>query len=160
MTTRSKNSTDKPERYSSTGQVARRCCCIHHDEWMKDNAVKETMQSVNAVKDKSKNLSKSIEKKIREKNILSGKFICTRCIRVVKDLYGSNVLAMCKQHKKISSSEESDNNENMDTSDIVEINQEVQRLAMKILQLNKINKPKVNLKLIAVLYLLVLFLIC
>ena len=67
---------------------------------------------------------------------------------------------MCKQHKKISSSEESDNNENMDTSDIVEINQEVQRLAIKILQLNKINKPKVNLKPIAVLYLSVLFLIC
>ena len=34
----------------------------------------------------------------------------------------------------------------MDTTNIVETNQEVQRLAMKILQLNKINKAKVNLK--------------
>ena len=34
----------------------------------------------------------------------------------------------------------------MDTSNIVEINQEAQRLAMKILQLNKINKSNVNLK--------------
>ena len=84
------------------------------------------------VKDKSKNLSKNIEKKIREKNILSVKFICTRCIWVAKDLYGSNVITICKQHEKISSSEESDNNENIDTSNIVEINQEIQRLAMKM----------------------------
>ena len=77
MTTRSKNSIDKLERCSSTGQVARRCCCIHHDEWMKDNP---NFNLINVVKDKSKNLSKSIKKKIREKNNLSGKFICTRCI--------------------------------------------------------------------------------
>ena len=37
----------------------------------------------------------------------------------------------------------------MDNSNIVEFNQEVQRLAMKILQLNKIDKSNVNLKLIA-----------
>ena len=55
------------------------------------------------------------------------------------ELYGSNVITICKQHKKISSSEESSNNENMDTSNMVGINQEVQRLAMKILQFNKIN---------------------
>ena len=140
MTTRSKNSIDKLGRCSTTGQVARRCRCIHHDEWLKDNP---DFNLINLVKDKSKNLSKSIEKKVREKNILSGKFICTGCIRVV------NVTTMCKQHEKISSSEESDNNENMDTTNIVEINQEVQRLAMKILQLNKINKAKVNLKPIA-----------
>ena len=34
----------------------------------------------------------------------------------------------------------------MDTSNIVETNLEAQRLAMKILQLNKINKSNVNLK--------------
>ena len=51
----------------------------------------------------------------------------------------SNVSTRSKQRDKISSSEEFDNNEIMDTSNIVEINQEVQRLAMKILQLNKIN---------------------
>ena len=146
MTTRSKNSIDKLGRCSTTGQVARRCRCIHHDEWVKDNP---DFNLINLVKDKSKNLSKSIEKKIREKNSLSGKFICTRCIRVAKDLYGSNVTTICKQHEKISSSEESDNNENMNSTNIVEINQEVQRLAMKILQLNKINKAKVNLKPIA-----------
>ena len=61
----------------------------------------------------------------------------------------SHVSTRCKQHNKISSSEESDNNEIMDTSNIVEINQEVQRLAMKILQLNKINKSNVNSKWIA-----------
>ena len=113
---------------------------------MKDNP---NFNLINLVKDKSKNLSKSIEKKIREKNILSGKFICTGCIRVAKDLYGSNVITICKHHEKISSSEESDNNENIDTSNIVEINQEIQRLAMKMLQLSKINKSKVNLKPIA-----------
>ena len=66
MTTRSKNSIDKLERCSSTGQVARRCCCIHHDEWMKDNP---NFDLINVVKDKSKNLSKSIEKKIERKII-------------------------------------------------------------------------------------------
>ena len=101
---------------------------------------------INLVKDNSKTQSKTIEKKIRERNILSGKFICTGCIRVAKDLYGSTVSTWCKHHDKISSSEESDNNKIMDTSNIVEINQEAQRLAMKILQLNKINKSNVNLK--------------
>ena len=66
MTTRSKNSIDKLGRCSTTGQVARRCRCIHHDEWVKDNP---DFNLINLVKDKSKNLSKSIEKKIRQKNI-------------------------------------------------------------------------------------------
>ena len=110
---------------------------------------RSTCKTINVLKDKSKTLSKSIEKKIREKNILSGKLICTGCIRVAKDLYGSNVPTICKQHDKISSSEESDNNEVMDNSNIVEFNQEVQRLAMKILQLNKIDKSNMNLKPIA-----------
>ena len=127
MTTRSKNSIDKLGRCSSTGQIARRCRCIHHDEWVKDNP---NFNLINLVKDKSKNLFKSIEKKIREKNILSGKFICTGCIQVTKDLYGSNVITICKQHEKISSSGEADNNENIDTSNIVEINQEIQRLQL------------------------------
>ena len=97
MTTRSKNSIDKLRRCSSTGQVARRCCCIHHDEWVKNNS---NFNLINLVKDKSKTFSKSIEKK------------STRCIPVVKTSL-------------------------------------VQRLAMKILQLNKINKSKVNLNPIA-----------
>ena len=94
MTTRSKNSTDKLRQCSSTGQVARWCCCIHHDEWVKNNS---NFNLINLVKDKSKTFSKSIENK------------STRCIPVVKTSL-------------------------------------VQRLAMKILQLNKVNKSKVNLK--------------
>ena len=84
MTTRSKNSIDKLGRCSTTGQVARRCRCIHHDEWVKDNP---DFNLINLVKDKSKNLSKSIEKKIREKNILSGKLICTGDVFVLRKTY-------------------------------------------------------------------------
>ena len=43
----------------STGQVTRRCHCIHHDKRVKDNP---NFNLISLVEDKSKNLSKSIEK--------------------------------------------------------------------------------------------------
>ena len=72
MTTRSKNATDKLGQCSSTGQVARQCHCIHHDEWVKNNP---NFNLINLVKDKSKTLSKRIEKKVRKIFYLENLFV-------------------------------------------------------------------------------------
>lgn len=75
--------------------------------------------------------------KIRKK--YSGTFICTWCIEVWRDLHDFNVSTTGTKHKT-SSSEKAFDNEDMGTSNTVEINQEIKRLAMKLLQLIKINK--------------------
>lgn len=80
---------------------------------------------------------KLLKRKIRKK--YSGTFICTWCIEVWRDLHDFDVSTTGAPHK-ISSSEKVFENEDMGTSNTVEINQEIKRLAMKLLQLIKINK--------------------
>ena len=83
--TRSTNWTDALGRLSN-GQISKNCRCIQHDTWSIGDSSKNKI-AVNISKDKEKPLPKSFEKTLRNKNILSGNFICRSCVTKVKKLY-------------------------------------------------------------------------
>ena len=78
MSTHSKNNIEKLGHCSSSGQVAKGCCCIQHNNW-----------SPNSKKSRVINLlPRSIEKQLREKGLLSGNFICKSCAIFAKEFFG------------------------------------------------------------------------
>ena len=83
--TRSTNRIDTLGRLSN-GQISKNCRCIQHDTWSIGDNSKNKI-AVNKSKDKGKLLPKSLEKTLRNKNILSGNFIFRSCLTKAKKLY-------------------------------------------------------------------------
>ena len=85
MATRSTNRIDTLGSLSN-GQISKNCRCIQHDTWSIGDSSKNKI-AVNISKDKGKLLPKSLEKALRNKNILSGNFSCRSCVTKAKELY-------------------------------------------------------------------------
>ena len=131
MSTHSKNKIEKLGRCSSSGQVAKGCCCIQHNNW-----------SPNSKKSRVINLlPRSIEKQLREKGLLSGNFICKSCAIFAKEFFGYSSKRKTAEGNSDSSNDEIGNSELPET---VRINLEIQRLAFTINCLH--DKYKVNFK--------------
>ena len=138
MSTRSRNKIEKLGRCSSSGQVAKGCRCIQHDNWSSNS---DKSRVINFLKDKGKSSPRSIEKQLREKGLLTGNFICKTCAIFAKEFFDYSSKSKTVEGNSDSSDDEL---ENCELTEIVEINLEIQRLAFKINRLR--DKSKVNFK--------------
>ena len=138
MSTRSENKTEKLGRCSLSGQVAKGCRCIQHNNWSSDS---DKSRVINLLKDKGKLLPRSIEKLLREKGLLSGNLICKTCVIFAKEFFDYSSKSKIVEGNSDSSDDEL---ENCELPEIVEINLEIQRLAFKVNRLR--DKSKVNFK--------------